>query len=141
MVQHAADVGDTDALVILAARRQDAGDRRGAETLYQRFADAGNADALTRLAEMRWEAGDCKGADALARRAADAGDASALIKFARARSRDSAPGAASVLRESCGVRTYFAGDLARSGLTLRLMGWLRIHCCPKGSRSRPLRCP
>ncbi|WP_285544085.1 helix-turn-helix domain-containing protein, partial [Streptomyces lavendulae] len=81
----AADHGNTDALLLLAVMRDEAGDREGAEALYRQAADHGSAEALNRLAVMRELAGDRDGAEALYRQAADHGIPNALVHLARMR--------------------------------------------------------
>ncbi|MEW1583422.1 hypothetical protein AB0407_35920 [Streptomyces microflavus] len=83
--QLGADHGGISALLRLATRREEVGDRKGAETLYQRAADHSEIFALYRLAEMREEAGDREGAETLAQRAADHGGTSALLRLAAMR--------------------------------------------------------
>ncbi|MFB4317574.1 hypothetical protein [Actinomadura sp. 21ATH] len=73
LYRQAADAGDLDALRNLAYRRQEAGDRQGAERLYRQGADAGDPYALWALADLWEEAGDREGAGRLYRQAADAG--------------------------------------------------------------------
>ncbi|WP_031086782.1 hypothetical protein [Streptomyces sp. NRRL WC-3549] len=62
--------------------REEAGDRDGAERLYQQMADARSGAALPLLADLREEA-DRNGAERLYRQAADAGNADALLRLAR----------------------------------------------------------
>ncbi|WP_405673353.1 helix-turn-helix domain-containing protein [Streptomyces canus] len=81
----AADHGSTNALVRLAAIREEAGDREDAETLFQQAADHGDTEALVRLAAIREEAGDREGAETLTRQAADHGDTEALVPLAEIR--------------------------------------------------------
>ncbi|MEU6212730.1 hypothetical protein ABZ891_22845 [Streptomyces sp. NPDC047023] len=81
----AADHGSTSALLRLAVMREVAGDRDGAEVLYQQAADHGSTSALHRPAVMREVAGDRDGAEALARQAADHGSTSALEILAEMR--------------------------------------------------------
>ncbi|MFJ4715778.1 helix-turn-helix domain-containing protein [Streptomyces sp. NPDC088785] len=80
--RRAAALGSTDALYVLAMRREEAGDREGAEDLYQRAADLGSTRPLYILAVMREEAGDRDGAEDLARRAADLGNTHPLYVLA-----------------------------------------------------------
>ncbi len=65
-----------DALVRLAALREQAGDQEGAETLYREAVDHGMVDALVRLAALREQAGDQEGAETLYRQAVDHGSVS-----------------------------------------------------------------
>jgi hypothetical protein len=81
----AADVGSGDALLVLAWKRVEAGDREGAEALYRQAANAGNTYGLVHLARMREEAGDREGAEALAWEAANAGIPHAPVHLARVR--------------------------------------------------------
>ncbi|WP_157955238.1 hypothetical protein [Streptomyces noursei] len=76
LYRRAANTGDTDALLDLAAMRKEAGDGEGAEALYRRAANTGNTSALRSLEEMREEIGDHTGAEAFARQAANAGNIS-----------------------------------------------------------------
>ncbi|MFC5188051.1 tetratricopeptide repeat protein [Actinomadura harenae] len=78
----AADAGNPDALMYLAYRCEEAGDRAGAEQLARQAADARSAIALMYLAGLREEAGDRAGAEQLARQAADAGHPVALMDLA-----------------------------------------------------------
>ncbi|MGK5693449.1 hypothetical protein ACSNOJ_11215, partial [Streptomyces sp. URMC 128] len=75
----AADRGSIDALYDLALRREETGDREGAESLARQAAHHGRTEALARLAEIREEAGDHEKAETLARRAADHGNPMALL--------------------------------------------------------------
>ncbi|MDT0453729.1 helix-turn-helix domain-containing protein [Streptomyces hesseae] len=83
--ERAADHGSTDALSYLALKREEAGDRAGAEALAQQAADHGSTEALFRLAALREEAGDRAGAEALAQQAADHGSTDALYYVAMLR--------------------------------------------------------
>jgi hypothetical protein len=83
----AAEHGSTRALEDLALRREEAGDREGAEQLARQAADHGRTEALTLLAETREGDGDRESAEELARLAADHGDRTTLIILALMRDR------------------------------------------------------
>ncbi|MCX4971051.1 hypothetical protein OHA98_41300 [Streptomyces sp. NBC_00654] len=85
LLQRAADHGNTYALTHLAKRREEAGDRDGAETLARQAADHGDSGALLSLAVGREHAGDRDGAEALYRQAADHGNTYALTHLAKRR--------------------------------------------------------
>ncbi|MGY4394749.1 hypothetical protein [Streptomyces sp. TE12347] len=78
----AADHGNASALSHLAKVREEAGDREGAEALYQQAADRGDTDALYHLTLIREEDGDRDSAESLARQAADHGNTDALKRLA-----------------------------------------------------------
>ncbi|MDX2981646.1 hypothetical protein ACTFBT_38380 [Streptomyces microflavus] len=107
--QLGADHGGISALLRLATRREEVGDRKGAETLYQRAADHSEIFALYRLAEMREEAGDREGAETLAQRAADHGDINALLRLA-------------TMRETAGDRLRAEALARRAGEGFALFG-------------------
>ncbi|MGW1562870.1 hypothetical protein ACWCQ1_41170 [Streptomyces sp. NPDC002144] len=77
----AADHGSTSALYDLAVRREEAGDREGADTLARQAIDYGDAQPMYRLARLREEAGEQESAMSLYRQAADNGDAEALYRL------------------------------------------------------------
>ncbi|WP_330457688.1 hypothetical protein OIB37_12665 [Streptomyces sp. NBC_00820] len=83
--QHAAHLGNTDALRRLAELREKAGDWDGAESLARQAADLGDTDVFCRLARLREESGDRDGAGILYQQAADLGDSFALFRLAELR--------------------------------------------------------
>ncbi|MFD8440641.1 helix-turn-helix domain-containing protein [Streptomyces microflavus] len=114
LYQHAADHGDTNALVRLAGMRERAGSGQGAETLLQRAADHGDTRALVRLAGMRELEGDRQGAETLAQRAADHSDTRALVDLAGMRKLEGDREGAEVLLQRAvdHGNTYALVDLA-----------------------------
>ncbi|MFD5453930.1 hypothetical protein [Streptomyces olivaceus] len=71
----------------IAIRREQAGDRQGAETLARRAAQLGSPGALLSLAGRRERAGDFDAAESLARQAYHAGSVFALERLAGLRER------------------------------------------------------
>ncbi|MFF2775926.1 hypothetical protein ACFVU3_13540 [Streptomyces sp. NPDC058052] len=78
----ATERGSTGELCTLGWKRQKAGDKEGAETLYRTAADLGSAEALHALGLMRAKSGDRDGAETLLREAADRGETYALFSLA-----------------------------------------------------------
>ncbi|KUN57221.1 hypothetical protein AQJ46_48325 [Streptomyces canus] len=115
LLHRAADQGHTGALGRLAAMREEAGDRGGAEALLRQAADHGNTGALFDLARLREEAGDREGAEALARQAADQGHTDALFRLAELREEaGDREGAEALLRQAADHgNTGALFDLAR----------------------------
>ncbi|MFD8396302.1 tetratricopeptide repeat protein [Streptomyces sp. NPDC059680] len=99
--QRAADVGNVDALLYVAAYRQDAGDLEGAAAAYRRAAEAGGTRALFRLALMWEAAGDLESAEAVYRQATESGEGDPLTKLATLRQRHGdLEGAEAILRQA-----------------------------------------
>ncbi|XUL89203.1 tetratricopeptide repeat protein [Streptomyces galilaeus] len=71
--QHAAELGDGSALVVLAEAQMETGDQNGAEILYGQAAELSNPDALLALGNFRREAREHIEAERLYRQAIDAG--------------------------------------------------------------------
>ncbi|MFJ3877063.1 tetratricopeptide repeat protein [Streptomyces sp. NPDC090077] len=76
--QRAADAGDTDAMVVLALLRTEAGRTDEAETWYRKAADAGNTGGMTGLGVLLANAGRTDQAEAWYRKAADGGETYAM---------------------------------------------------------------
>jgi len=102
----AADHGSTDALRILAVRREVVGDRAGAEALALQAAERGDTTALLELANRREGVGDTANAERLAREAADRGDITALLSLTLLREQVGDPVGAEALANQAADRGH-----------------------------------